>query len=178
MFIKKNDEENINENINTIAEIEKKPEYLSDEVWQFVQGTEKILNEYIPLPSQESDEYKDYRKMGEYFFSDIIMTRLSLTKQENRDEYISKHEDSVGAIDSVVSNIGLEPNIVAELQSRLKDVSTEDVKQIAPFFEKFNDDNAYGEYEVLTDKIYKIINDTEPASIARSYLDVKRDGKI
>jgi len=163
---------------NNSLEDEKKPDYLSDESWQFVLGTEKILTEYIPKPQEQNDEYIRYRKAAEYFFSDIIISRLILTMKDNRDEYITNHEDSVGAVNSVVSNIGLEPDVKDKLTNRLKEITVEDIKQIVPFYKKFNDDEPNGEYEIFTDRINDVINENEPASNASAYLDTKRDGEI
>jgi len=105
---------------------------------QYIDGTKAIMNTYIPKTvAQESDE--DYKKdLVKMFYSDIIMSKLILTSPDKRDSYISQPDGPIEILKELVASTNFDETTKEMLGKHIALVTAEDVRDMIPFYNKFN----------------------------------------
>ena len=115
-----------------------KRDTLSDDCRQYIDGTMIIMDGFIPSKIEAKSDDDSKKQLVRLFLSDVVISRLNKIEKDNRNSYIENPEGPVAIIKEVVSGMDISEAEKTEIYEKLNPVSPQDIREMLPFFSKFD----------------------------------------
>lgn len=143
---------------------------LSPEARQYVDGSRKVLNEFIPNRIDTDSEYEKIQETQvRALFFDTIILNLMILSEEDKEKYIQNPIGPIDSIKRVLKYYQLSEEQRNIVENGLNIVTDEDVKAVIPFYNKIGLDSSDQPGEILQDNTNILIYTSIEAEKASLY---------